>query len=155
MTTTPSTPAGTLADPDTPFAVVDVHKALRNIDRLAAKADHLGVVLRPHVKTAKTTDGGYTDVGADASRRAGIGIPAQIEIDCDGHPRARAAAAGSAAPVDGQPSGSCHRPERRVASRKSCGAYARRHRQTTAGTARGPRPSPRGQGLFPGPASGA
>ncbi|MFJ1996240.1 DSD1 family PLP-dependent enzyme [Streptomyces asiaticus] len=147
MTTTPSTTAGTLADPDTPFAVVDVHKALRNIDRLAAKADQLGVTLRPHVKTAKSldvaalmhgaapnpvtvstlaeaeafADGGYTDISyavgidphklprvlallrrgvtlrvlldsaeqaafvAEASRRAGIGIPAQIEIDCDGH----------------------------------------------------------------------
>ncbi|TMU96746.1 DSD1 family PLP-dependent enzyme [Streptomyces sp. DASNCL29] len=147
MTITPSTTAGTLADPDTPFAVVDVHKALRNIDRLAAKADQLGVTLRPHVKTAKSldvaalmhgaapnpvtvstlaeaeafADGGYTDITyavgidphklprvlallrrgvtlrvlldsaeqaafvAEASRRAGIGIPAQIEIDCDGH----------------------------------------------------------------------
>ncbi|WP_438452940.1 DSD1 family PLP-dependent enzyme [Streptomyces asiaticus] len=147
MTTTPSTTAGTLADPDTPFAVVDVHKALRNIDRLATKADQLGVTLRPHVKTAKSldvaalmhgaapnpvtvstlaeaeafADGGYTDITyavgidphklprvlallrrgvtlrvlldsaeqaafvAEASRRAGIGIPAQIEIDCDGH----------------------------------------------------------------------
>ncbi|MBU3862672.1 DSD1 family PLP-dependent enzyme [Streptomyces sp. 4503] len=147
MTTTPSTTTGTLADPDTPFAVVDVHKALRNIDRLAARADHLGVALRPHVKTAKSldvsalmhggaphpvtvstlaeaeafADGGYTDITyavgiaphklprviallrrgvtlrvlldsteqadfvAEASRREGIGIPTQIEIDCDGH----------------------------------------------------------------------
>ncbi|AGP52304.1 DSD1 family PLP-dependent enzyme [Streptomyces rapamycinicus] len=147
MTTTPSTTAGTLADPDTPFAVVDVHKALRNIDRLAAKADHLGVTLRPHVKTAKSldvaalmhgaapnpvtvstlaeaeafADGGYADITyavgidphklprvlallrrgvtlrvlldspeqaafvAEASRRSGIGVPAQIEIDCDSH----------------------------------------------------------------------
>ncbi|MGA6157153.1 DSD1 family PLP-dependent enzyme [Stenotrophomonas sp. NPDC087984] len=56
MTTTPSTTTGTLADPDTPFAVVDVHKTLRNIDRLAARADRLGVALRPHVKTAKSLD---------------------------------------------------------------------------------------------------
>ncbi|MEU1947988.1 DSD1 family PLP-dependent enzyme [Streptomyces sp. NPDC020125] len=147
MTTTPSTTTRTLADPDTPFAVVDMHKALRNIDRLAARADHLGVALRPHVKTAKSldvsalmhggaphpvtvstlaeaeafADGGYTDITyavgiaphklprviallrrgvtlrvlldsaeqadfvAEASRREGIGIPTQIEIDCDGH----------------------------------------------------------------------
>ncbi|ASQ92161.1 DSD1 family PLP-dependent enzyme [Streptomyces sp. 11-1-2] len=147
MTTTSSTSTRTLADPDTPFAVVDVHKALRNIDRLAAKADHLGVALRPHVKTAKSldvaalmhggaphpvtvstlaeaeafADGGYTDITyavgvaphklprviallrrgvtlrvlldsteqaafvAEASRREGISIPTQIEIDCDGH----------------------------------------------------------------------
>ncbi|AEM84390.1 DSD1 family PLP-dependent enzyme [Streptomyces violaceusniger] len=147
MTTNPSTTTGTLADPDTPFAVVDVHKALRNIDRLAARADHLGVALRPHVKTAKSlevaalvhggsphpvtvstlaeaeafADGGYTDITyavgiaphklprviallrrgvtlrvlldsteqadcvAEASRREGISIPTQIEIDCDGH----------------------------------------------------------------------
>ncbi|MFE2449528.1 alanine racemase, partial [Streptomyces sp. NPDC059426] len=56
MTITPSTTTGTLADPDTPFAVVDVHKTLRNIDRLAARADRLGVALRPHVKTAKSLD---------------------------------------------------------------------------------------------------
>jgi D-serine deaminase-like pyridoxal phosphate-dependent protein len=137
----------TLADPDTPFAVVDVHKMRHNIERLAARADRLGVALRPHVKTAKSldvaallhhgtpcpitvstlaeaeafADGGYTDityaVGIDphklprvvallrrgvtlrilldsteqaefvveASRQAGLRIPAQIEIDCDGH----------------------------------------------------------------------
>ncbi|PAZ12548.1 alanine racemase [Streptomyces sp. SA15] len=137
----------TLSDPDTPFAVVDVHKAQRNIERLKARADRLGVTLRPHVKTAKSlevaalmhsgtpcpvtvstlaeaeafADGGYTDityaVGIDphklprviallnrgvrlrllldsteqavsvteASRRAGLPIPTQIEIDCDGH----------------------------------------------------------------------
>ncbi|MER6959283.1 DSD1 family PLP-dependent enzyme [Streptomyces sp. NPDC000618] len=141
---TPNTP-NTLADPDTPFAVVDVHRALRNIDRLAARTSGLGVALRPHVKTAKSldvaalmnggtpvtvstlaeaeafADGGYTDityaVGIDphklprviallrrgvtlrvlldsteqatsvakAAREAGLRIPAQIEIDCDGH----------------------------------------------------------------------
>ncbi|MFF2331506.1 MULTISPECIES: DSD1 family PLP-dependent enzyme [unclassified Streptomyces] len=137
----------TLADPDTPFAVVDVHKALRNIERLATRADRLGVTLRPHVKTAKSldiaalmhsgapcpvtvstlaeaeafADGGYTDITyavgidphklprvialqrrgvtlrvlldsreqavrvAEAAREAGLAVPAQIEIDCDGH----------------------------------------------------------------------
>ncbi|MFF7133222.1 DSD1 family PLP-dependent enzyme [Streptomyces sp. NPDC008196] len=141
-------PARTLADPDTPFAVLDLHKARRNVARLAARADRLGVGLRPHVKTAKSldvaallheggrpcpitvstlaeaeafADGGYTDITyavgidphklprvvallrrgvtlrvlldsaeqaefiADASRRAGLPVPAQIEIDCDGH----------------------------------------------------------------------
>ncbi|MFI0445406.1 DSD1 family PLP-dependent enzyme [Actinomadura sp. 6N118] len=144
--TSPHT-ARTLADPDTPFAVVDVHKTQRNIERLAARADRLGVTLRPHVKTAKSldvaallhhgtpcpitvstlaeaeafADGGYTDityaVGIDphklprvlallrrgvtlrvlldsieqasfvgeASRQAGLPVPTQIEIDCDGH----------------------------------------------------------------------
>lgn len=140
--------ARTLADPDTPFAVVDVHRARRNIERLAARAGRLGVTLRPHVKTAKSLDvaallhegdspcpvtvstlaeaeafaaGGYTDITyavgidphklprvialldrgvtlrvlldsteqaeyvAEASRRAGRPVPAQIEIDCDGH----------------------------------------------------------------------
>ncbi|MFC9425738.1 DSD1 family PLP-dependent enzyme [Streptomyces sp. NPDC056987] len=148
MNTTPPPAAGTtLADPDTPFAVVDVHKSLRNIDRLAARADRLGVTLRPHMKTAKSldvatlmhsgtpcpvtvstlaeaeafADGGYTDITyavgidphklprviallrrgvtlrvlldsreqavfvADTARKAGLAIPAQIEIDCDGH----------------------------------------------------------------------
>ncbi|MEU2952200.1 DSD1 family PLP-dependent enzyme [Streptomyces xanthochromogenes] len=142
-----STAAGTLADPDTPFAVVDAHRMRRNIDRLATRADGLAVALRPHVKTAKSpgvaaflhhgtpgpitvstlaeaeafADGGYTDityaVGIDphklprvlallgrgvtlrvlldsaeqaesvarASRRAGLPVPTQIEIDCDGH----------------------------------------------------------------------
>ncbi|MER5938233.1 DSD1 family PLP-dependent enzyme [Streptomyces sp. NPDC001928] len=147
MNSTPPAPARTLADPDTPFAVVDVHKARRNIERLAVRADRLGVALRPHVKTAKSldvaallhdgtpcpvtvstlaeaeafADGGYTDItyaiGIDphklprviallrrgvtlriildsteqaasvveAARAAGLGIPTQIEIDCDGH----------------------------------------------------------------------
>ncbi|MFF4056434.1 hypothetical protein ACFYZ8_38590 [Streptomyces sp. NPDC001668] len=51
-----SSVARTLADPDTPFAVVDVHKARRNVERLAARAGRLGVGLRPHVKTAKSLD---------------------------------------------------------------------------------------------------
>ncbi|MFF9584468.1 DSD1 family PLP-dependent enzyme [Streptomyces achromogenes] len=46
----------TLADPDTPFAVVDAHRVRRNIARLWARADRLGVGLRPHVKTAKSLD---------------------------------------------------------------------------------------------------
>ncbi|MEV5427990.1 DSD1 family PLP-dependent enzyme [Streptomyces sp. NPDC052701] len=138
----------TLADPDTPFAVVDLHRTRRNIERLRARADRLGVTLRPHVKTAKSldvaallhdgappcpvtvstlaeaeafADGGYTDITyavgidphklprviallrrgvtvrllldsaeqaasvAEASRRAGLPLPTQIEIDCDGH----------------------------------------------------------------------
>jgi D-serine deaminase-like pyridoxal phosphate-dependent protein len=139
--------ARTLADPDTPFAVLDAGRARRNIQRLAARAERLGVTLRPHVKTAKSLDvgallhdgapgpvtvstlaeaeafaeGGYRDltyaVGldphklprviallrrgvtvrvlldsreqaaavAEASREAGLAVPAQIEIDCDGH----------------------------------------------------------------------
>ncbi|MFF1403887.1 alanine racemase [Streptomyces sp. NPDC058294] len=154
MTATPSpspstlAPAApTLAGPDTPFAVVDVHRTRRNIARLRARADRLGVPLRPHVKTAKSldaaallhdgtpgpvtvstlaeaeafADAGYTDityaVGIDprklprvialsrrgvtlrvlldsaeqarcvaaAAGEAGIAVPAQIEIDCDGH----------------------------------------------------------------------
>ena len=148
MNATPSAAAETtLADPDTPFAAVDVHKALRNIERLAARADDLGVTLRPHVKTAKSldvaalmhggapcpvtvstlaeaeafADGGYTDITyavgiephklrrviallhrgvtlrvlldsreqahfvVDAAREAGLAVPTQIEIDCDGH----------------------------------------------------------------------
>ncbi|WP_327259753.1 DSD1 family PLP-dependent enzyme [Streptomyces sp. NBC_01240] len=146
-TALPQAAATTLADPDTPFAVVDVHKALRNIERLGRRADRLGVTLRPHVKTAKSldiaalmhddapcpvtvstlaeaeafADGGYTDITyavgidahklprviallrrgvtlrvlldsreqaafvADAAREAGLAVPAQIEIDCDGH----------------------------------------------------------------------
>ncbi|MFD9096653.1 alanine racemase [Streptomyces collinus] len=145
--TSPTDRPRTLADPDTPFAVVDVHRARRNIERLARHADRLGVALRPHVKTAKSldlaallhdgtpgpvtvstlaeaeafADGGYTDITyavgidphklprviallrrgvtlrvlldsaeqaarvAEAAHAAGIAVPAQIEIDCDGH----------------------------------------------------------------------
>ncbi|MGI5430201.1 DSD1 family PLP-dependent enzyme [Streptomyces sp. CA-179760] len=145
--TPPPDPVTTLADPGTPFAVVDVHKTLGNIERLAKRAERLGVALRPHMKTAKSldiaalmhdgppcpvtvstlaeaeafADGGYTDityaVGIDphklprvvallrrgvtvrvlldsseqaasvahAAREAGLAVPAQIEIDCDGH----------------------------------------------------------------------
>lgn len=137
----------TLADPDTPFAVVDGARLRRNARRLAGRARRLGVPLRQHVKTAKSVevaqivddagpgpitvstlaeaeafaDAGYTDVlyavgidphklprvvallrrgvsmtvlldGADqaaavrdASRAAGLPIPALIEVDSDGH----------------------------------------------------------------------
>ncbi|MEU1007579.1 DSD1 family PLP-dependent enzyme [Streptomyces sp. NPDC005890] len=56
MSTAASPTARTLADPGTPFAVVDVHRARRNIARLRTRADRLGVALRPHVKTAKSLD---------------------------------------------------------------------------------------------------
>lgn len=146
-TTAPTAPARTLADPDTPFAVVDAHRLRRNVERLARHADRLGVTLRPHVKTAKSldvaallhdgapgpvtvstlaeaeafADGGHDDITyavgidphklprviallrrgvtlrvlldsdaqatavAEAAREAGVAVPAQIEIDCDGH----------------------------------------------------------------------
>ena len=38
---------------DTPAAVVDVTRMQRNIQRMQAQADRLGVRLRPHVKTSK------------------------------------------------------------------------------------------------------
>ncbi|MGA5037694.1 alanine racemase [Streptomyces capoamus] len=56
MSSAVSPTARTLAGPDTPFAVVDVHRTRRNIARLRARADRLGVALRPHVKTAKSLD---------------------------------------------------------------------------------------------------
>jgi D-serine deaminase-like pyridoxal phosphate-dependent protein len=85
---TASAPLTTLADPDTPFAVVDVARSRRNVRRLADRLDGSGVSLRPHVKTAKSlqaaalmhhgrpgpitvstlaeaeafADGGYTDI---------------------------------------------------------------------------------------------
>jgi D-serine deaminase-like pyridoxal phosphate-dependent protein len=42
-----------LRTPDTPFAVVDLARVRRNIDRLRQRLDALGVTQRPHVKTAK------------------------------------------------------------------------------------------------------
>ena len=48
--------AVTLADVETPFAVLDHAKMVRNIERLAARMDRLGVQLRPHVKTAKCVE---------------------------------------------------------------------------------------------------
>lgn len=52
-TTRTETHSHTLHDPDTPFAVVDIAKARRNVDRLNRRLDGLSVGLRPHVKTAK------------------------------------------------------------------------------------------------------
>src|SRR4051794_36952745 len=45
--------AATLADPDTPFALLDRCVLERNVQRLASHLDGLGVPLRLHVKTAK------------------------------------------------------------------------------------------------------
>jgi D-serine deaminase-like pyridoxal phosphate-dependent protein len=42
-----------LRDLDTPSAVVDVTRMARNIARMQARADALGVAFRPHVKTTK------------------------------------------------------------------------------------------------------
>lgn len=147
MSNQKSTTGWTLAEPETPFAAVDLAKAHRNSDRLAERLNGLGVMLRPHIKTAKSVpiarlmqggrlgpitvstlleaetfaDAGYRDityaVGIDpnklprvvklgrqgvtvnvlldslaqaeavtsASLKAGIAIPALIELDCDGH----------------------------------------------------------------------
>lgn len=40
----------------TPALLVDEHRMLRNIRRLAAHIDSLGVMLRPHLKTAKSVE---------------------------------------------------------------------------------------------------
>ncbi|MDB5743924.1 MAG: putative amino acid aldolase/racemase [Polaromonas sp.] len=42
-----------LSDLNTPAAVVDVQRMLRNIQRMQTRADSLGVKFRPHVKTTK------------------------------------------------------------------------------------------------------
>jgi D-serine deaminase-like pyridoxal phosphate-dependent protein len=48
-------PAPTLASLDTPAALIDLPRMLRNIARMQQRADALGVRLRPHVKTSKCT----------------------------------------------------------------------------------------------------
>jgi D-serine deaminase-like pyridoxal phosphate-dependent protein len=45
-----------LADLPTPCLLLDEGRMMRNIDRLAARAQGLGVALRPHLKTAKSTE---------------------------------------------------------------------------------------------------
>ncbi|GAB3275497.1 alanine racemase [Kineosporia babensis] len=129
----------TLHDLDTPFAVVDRSRVLANVARLRERLAPHNVVLRPHVKTAKSTevaelifdgrpgpitvstlaeaeafaDKGFRDityaVGITAQKlpriralqergvvvtvlldsveqaEAVAGIPALIEVDCDGH----------------------------------------------------------------------
>jgi D-serine deaminase-like pyridoxal phosphate-dependent protein len=41
---------------DTPSALVDVRRMRRNIDRMQARMDELGVAFRPHVKTSKCVE---------------------------------------------------------------------------------------------------
>ena len=45
-----------LTDIGTPALLLDEARMSRNIDRLAAQAEALGVTLRPHLKTAKSTE---------------------------------------------------------------------------------------------------
>ena len=142
-----ATGASTLDELDTPCLILDVERMERNIARLRMRLDHLGVALRPHLKTTKCVEvarrvmaspagpatvstlqeasrfaeAGVRDIlyavgiapsklprvlelraqgadiavtldtaeqaqaVADASRNAGVRIPALIEIDCDGH----------------------------------------------------------------------
>jgi D-serine deaminase-like pyridoxal phosphate-dependent protein len=139
--------AATLHDLATPCLVLDAERMERNVARLTARLERLGVGFRPHLKTAKSVDvaqrvmpapagpatvstlkeaeqfasAGVRDMiyavgiapaklpqvlelrarGVDlvvvldsveqaqavaaASRRAGVRVPALIEIDCDGH----------------------------------------------------------------------
>ncbi|MEZ5458542.1 MAG: DSD1 family PLP-dependent enzyme [Steroidobacteraceae bacterium] len=49
-------PAQTLRTLETPCLVLDAERMERNVSRLRARLDRLGVVLRPHLKTAKSVD---------------------------------------------------------------------------------------------------
>lgn len=55
----------------TPALVLDEARMLRNIHRMAARADALGVTLRPHAKTAKCVE---------IARRLGGGAPGPITV---------------------------------------------------------------------------
>lgn len=55
----------------TPALMLDEAKMMRNIERLAARADGLGVTLRPHLKTAKSIE---------AARRLTGGTPGPITV---------------------------------------------------------------------------
>ena len=48
--------ATTLAELATPCLVLDAERMERNIARLKARLDGLGVALRPHLKTSKSVD---------------------------------------------------------------------------------------------------
>jgi len=142
-----ATGASKLGELATPCLILDAERMQRNIARLRTRLDHLGVSLRPHLKTTKCVEvarrvmaspagpatvstlqeasrfaeAGVRDIlyavgiapaklarvlelraqgvdiavildaaeqaqaVADASRNAGVRIPALIEIDCDGH----------------------------------------------------------------------
>ncbi|WP_395607611.1 DSD1 family PLP-dependent enzyme [Pseudomonas sp. B22129] len=51
---------------DTPAALLDVVKMQRNIARMQQRADHLGVTLRPHVKTHKCAEVVAAQIAAGA-----------------------------------------------------------------------------------------
>ena len=51
-----TTPAATLDRIETPALVLDMAKVERNVARLRARLEALGVGLRPHVKTAKSVE---------------------------------------------------------------------------------------------------
>lgn len=94
----------TLSDLDTPYAVVDASRVRANLARLQHRMDRRDVVLRPHVKTAKSVDiarlafGGGTGpitvstlAEAEAFAAAGFtDITYAVGIDPHKLPRARA-----------------------------------------------------------------
>ena len=49
-------PSATLADIDTPFLALDLHKMDRNVARLSTKLTAMGAAIRPHLKTVKSID---------------------------------------------------------------------------------------------------
>ena len=63
--------AADLARLDTPALLLEEATMTRNIDRLAARAQSLGVTLRPHLKTAKSPE---------IARRVGGGAPGPITV---------------------------------------------------------------------------
>jgi len=67
----------TLADLRTPALVVDRAVLARNTERMRERAETLGVTLRPHLKTAKSS--AVADLAVDASRAITVSTLAEAE----------------------------------------------------------------------------
>ncbi|MCK0151345.1 DSD1 family PLP-dependent enzyme [Marivita sp. S6314] len=66
----------------TPCLLVDEARMMRNIDRLAQRADTLGVTLRPHLKTTKSVDAARY-VLKDGTGPATVSTLAEAEVFAD------------------------------------------------------------------------
>ena len=72
----------TLADPDTPFAVVDRARVRRNAQRLTEHLSRLGVPLRLHVKTVKSLE--FADFVLGGTGPIAVSTLAEAEAFADG-----------------------------------------------------------------------
>ena len=76
-----------LSDRDTPFLALDRDRMDRNVARMRARAEALGVTLRPHLKTVKSVPAAQRILG-DMAAPATVSTLQEAEAFADAYTKA-------------------------------------------------------------------